>query len=127
MSAKTKTIIGWILSGLAGLMLIASAIDKIISTKHAIGMASSFGISASQYMLLGIIEAISVVLFLYPRTAILGLLLLSSYLGGAIATHLQHGQEILFPSAFEAVVWIAAVIRFPELTQRILNKTLWDK
>lgn len=124
MSAKAKKIIGWVLSGLAGSMLIASAIDKIIPTQHAIDMASSFGISTNQYLILGIIEVISVLLFLYPRTAIVGLLLLSSYLGGAIATHLQHGQEILFPSVFEAIVWIAAVIRFPELTQRILNKTL---
>jgi hypothetical protein len=123
MSAKTKKILGWALSGLAGLMLIASAIDKIIPTQHAIDMASSFGISTNQYIILGIIEVTSVLLFLYPRTAILGLLLLSSYLGGAIATHLQHGQEILFPSVFEAVFWIAAVIRFPELTQRILSNT----
>ncbi len=68
------------------------------------------------------IEAISVLLFLYSRTAMLGLLLLSSYLGGAVATHLQHGQEIVLPAAIEAVVWIAAVIRFPELAQRIRNK-----
>jgi hypothetical protein len=124
MTTKTKNIIGWSLSGLVGLMLIASAIDKIIATKHAIGMASSFGIATHQYIMLGIIEVVSVILFLYPRTAILGLLLLSSYLGGAIATHLQHGQSTAFPAAFEVILWIAAVIRFPELTQRIIKKTL---
>jgi hypothetical protein len=121
MNTKTKKIIGWTLSGLNGLMLIASAMDKIVGSQHALDMASSFGISASQYTVLGIIEVVSVILFLYPRTAILGLLLLSSYLGGAIATHLQHGQSIIFPAFFEAVLWISAVIRFPELTQRILN------
>jgi hypothetical protein len=124
MTTKTKNIIGWSLSGFVGLMLIASAIDKILATKHAIGMASSFGIATHQYIMLGIIEVVSVILFLYPRTAILGLLLLSSYLGGAIATHLQHGQSTAFPGAFEVILWIAAVIRFPELTQRILKKTL---
>jgi hypothetical protein len=127
MTIKTKNIIGWTLSGLVGLMLTASAIDKIIGSKHALDMASSFGIPANQYTILGIIEVGSVILFLYPQTAILGLLLLSSYLGGAIATHLQHGQSIIFPAAFEVILWIAAVIRFPELTQRILNKTLENK
>ncbi len=83
-------------------------------------MAGSFGRPAATYSVLGIIEISSVVLFLYPRTGILGTLFLSSYLGGAIATHLQHQQNILFPMAFEAVLWMAAVIRFPELTQRIL-------
>lgn len=124
MSAKTKKIIGWVLSGLSGLLLLASATDKFRSSEHALQMAASFGLSAKSYAILGVIEAISVVLFLFPGTGILGLLLLSSYLGAAIATHLQHGQDILFPAVFEAIVWVAAVIRFPELTQRILNKTL---
>ena len=127
MKTKTKKIIGWILSGLSGVMLFASAIDKVGSSEHAVQMAFSFGLSPKSYAVLGIIEAISVVLFLFPRTGILGLLLLSSYLGGAIATHLQHGQDILFPAVFEAIVWIAAVIRFPEVTQRILNKALDNK
>lgn len=123
MTAKTKNITGWILSGLIGLMLAASASDKIIGSAHALEMGASFGLSAGTYSLLGIIELLSVLLFLYPRTGILGTLLLSSYLGGAIATHLQHHQNIVFPIAIEAFVWIAAVIRFPELTQRLTNNT----
>jgi hypothetical protein len=42
-------------------------------------------------------------------------------LGGAIATHLQHQQNILFPIAIEVVVWLNAVIRFPELTRRLVS------
>ncbi|RDC55435.1 DoxX family protein [Pedobacter chinensis] len=121
MKAKTKNITGWVLSGLIGLMLGASAIDKIIGSEHALQTGASFGLSAGTYSVLGMIEIFSVILFLYPRTGILGTLLLSSYLGGAIATHLQHHQSILFPMAFEAVAWIAAVIRFPELRLRIWN------
>lgn len=122
MTVKQKNIIGWSLSGLVGLMLTASAIDKIMGSQHALSMSAAFGLSGQVYAILGIIEVISVLLFLYPKTAILGLLLLSSYLGGAIATHLQHGQNIIFPAMFEVIVWIAAVIRFPEITDRILNK-----
>jgi hypothetical protein len=124
MTTKTKNIIGWVLSGLIGLMLGASSIDKITASTHALEMGASFGLSAGTYSLLGVIEIVSVLLFLYSRTGILGTLLLSSYLGGAIATHLQHQQSIMFPIVFEVVVWITAVIRFPELTRSISNKQL---
>ena len=118
MNKKTKNIIGWILAGIVAMMLIASAVDKIAGSKHALEMGASFGLSGRAYSILGIIEIVSVILFLFLRTGILGTLLLSSYLGGAIATHLQHQQNIIFPIAIEALVWIIAVIRFPELTQR---------
>tara|TARA_Y100000815_G_C13310549_1_gene488309 strand:- start:122 stop:490 length:369 start_codon:yes stop_codon:yes gene_type:complete len=122
MNIKTKKIIGWSLSGLVALMLIASAVDKIFGSEHALEMASSFGLSAKPYAILGMIEILSVLLFLYPRTGILGTLLLSSYFGGAIATHLQHQQDIIFPMAIEALIWITAIIRFPELVKRITDK-----
>lgn len=128
MKTKTKNILGWSMSGLAGLMLAASALDKITGSKHALEMGASFGLSGGTYSVLGVVELLSVGLFLFPRTGILGTLLLSAYLGGAIATHLQHGQSILFPMAFQAVVWVAAVIRFPELTARILaNRSFSQK
>ncbi|SFM79303.1 DoxX-like family protein [Chitinophaga sp. YR627] len=124
MTTKWSNITGWVLSGIAGLMLGASAIDKIIQSGHALEMGASFGLSAGIYSLLGVIEILSVALFLYTQTGILGTLLLSSYLGGAIATHLQHHQDVLFPAFFEVLIWVAAVIRFPELTRRITNKTI---
>ncbi len=122
MESKTKNILGWTLSGIAIAMLLASATDKILGSEHALQMTASFGISAATSRALGIIELTSALLFLYNRTALLSLLMLSSYLGGAIATHLQHQQNILFPMAIEALIWIAAAVRFPELTDRILNK-----
>jgi UPF0716 family protein affecting phage T7 exclusion len=122
MNMKTKSIIGWVLSGIVFLLMAASAADKISGSAHSLQMTQSFGIAPDTYRLLGIIELISAILFLIPRTGILGLLLLTSYVGGAIATHLQHGQSIIFPAAIEALVWIAAVIRFTELWQRIGNR-----
>jgi len=121
MSSKTKKIIGLILSSIVLLLMAASAIDKIGGSAHALEMTRSFGITPGVYRLLGIIELSSVILFAIPRTGILGLLLLSSYLGGAIATHLQHGQSIWFPVAIATLVWITAVIRFPELMARVRN------
>lgn len=127
MTSKTRKITGWILSGLIGLMLFASAIDKIKGSEHALRMGTSFGLSAGTYAFLGCIEFLSVLLFLFPRSGVLGTLLLSSYLGGAIATHLQHQQNILFPMAIEAAVWITAIIRFPELRWRFGNPKSLDE
>lgn len=119
MNHKIKNITGWVLTAAALLLLGASAIDKISGSAHSLEMTRYFGISPETYRLLGIIELASAVLFVVPRTGMLGLLLLSSYLGGAIATHLQHGQSVIFPAAIEALVWITAIIRFPELLQRL--------
>ena len=119
MTTKTKNIIGRVLTCMIVLMMSASAIDKILGSEHALKMGASFGLTGSTYSILGIIEILSVLLFLYPRTGILGTLLLSSYLGGAIATHLQHQQNIFFPMGIEALIWITAVIRFSELLTRI--------
>ena len=49
--------------------------------------------------------------------------MLAAYLGGAIATHLTHQQPIFAPALIQAVVWITAVIRFPELTRRFVAST----
>jgi len=119
MNSKTKNIIGWVLTGVIVLMMVASATDKITGSEHALKMTKSFGIPPGVYSILGIIELSSVVLFAIPRTGILGTLLLASYLGGAIATHLQHQQNILFPMGIEILVWITATIRFRELTSRL--------
>lgn len=98
-------------------MMAALATDKIRGSKHALEMTRSFGIPPGVYRILGIIELLSVILFAFPRTGILGTLLLASYLGGAIATHLQHQQNILFPIGIQILVWITATARFPELTK----------
>ena len=119
MSTKTNKVAGWVLSGLVLLLLVASAGDKIRSSAHSLEMTRSFGIAPGTYRMLGIIELTSAILFMFPKTGPLGLLLLSSYLGGAIATHLQHEQSVLFPAAIEALVWIAAAIRFPQLSIKL--------
>ncbi len=119
MTSKTKNIIGWVLAGVIGLVFLGSGINKLLGSPDALKMAEGFGLSAGSFRVLGIIEIIAVLLFLYPRTGILGTLLLVGFMGGAIATHLEHGQPIAAPVVISAVLWIIGVIRFPELIQRI--------
>jgi hypothetical protein len=85
-------------------------------------MAASFGLDDSTYKMLGVIELMSVILFVIPRTGLLGTLLLAAYMGGAIATHLEHEQSIVAPCIIQSFLWIVAFVRFPELFDRLRNK-----
>jgi hypothetical protein len=84
-------------------------------------MAGGLGLTVDQLRLIGAVELLSIVLFIIPRTGVVGTLLLSAYLGGAIATHLEHAQPIIMPIAISVVLWITAAIRFPELTGRLFG------
>jgi uncharacterized membrane protein YphA (DoxX/SURF4 family) len=121
MSQKTIKIMGWVLSILIALMFTMSAFMKLTQNETAVTQASSVGIDAATYQIIGIIEIVSLILFLIPRTGILGALLLVAYMGGAIATHLQHQQPIGMAVGVQVVLWITAFVRFPELKQRLLG------
>lgn len=119
MATKTKNIINWSAASVVGFIFIGSAVSKFIGGEEALTMAGSIGLDENSFRILGVIELVSVLLFLFPRTGILGTLLLSAYMGGAMATHLTHDQSVTGPAFIEAMIWIAAVVRFPELTDRI--------
>lgn len=122
MTTKTRNIINWVLAGLVAFIFIGSAISKFTANEDALAQVAKFGLGESTYNVLGLIELISVALFLYPRTGILGTLLLVAYMGGAISTHVEFAQSLMAPITISAFVWIVAVLRFPELTNRILGK-----
>lgn len=121
MTTKTKNVINWVLSGLVAFIFIGSAISKLSANAEALAAAAKFGLNPSMYSILGIIELIAVALFLYPRTGILGTLLLVAYMGGAISTHLEFAQPLMAPIAISAFVWLVSVVRFPELRNRMFG------
>ena len=118
---KLKSIIYWVLTGLIAFVFLGSAVGKFTANEEAIKMAANFGLDAKSYTLLGIIEVISVILFMVPRTGIIGTLLLAAYMGGAIATHLEHGVSIVAPCVIQSFLFIVAFYRFPELRTKLLT------
>jgi DoxX-like family len=122
MSTKTKNIVNWVLAGLVGFIFLGSAFGKLSGGAEGIEMAKSIGIDANSYTMIGVVELISIILFLIPRTAVLGTLLLVAYMGGAIVAHLSHGLPIAAPAGISAFVWIVGVVRSPELLSRIMGK-----
>lgn len=122
MSEKTKKIIGWVLSGLLGAALIMSAVGKFMGA--ATPMMEHFGFTSSETTLIAVGEIISAILFLIPKTQSLGTLLLSSYMGGAIASHMSAAvgseelggedvQSYVSASVFLILIWVASIIRNP--------------
>lgn len=120
-SEKAKKIIYWVLTGLVTFIFLGSAVGKFIATEEALKMASVFGLDAQTYTRLGIIEIGCVLLFVIPRTGILGTLLLVAYMGGAIASHLEHGLSIVAPCIIQLFLFLVAFYRFPELRTNLLN------
>jgi hypothetical protein len=121
MNNKTRNIIGWVLTALLAFVFISSASMKLIGSAEALKGATAIGLSAGVFKLIGVVEVLSIVLFIIPRTGVVGTLLLAAYLGGAIATHLEHQQPATVPVIIEILLWITAVIRFPELGSRLFG------
>lgn len=125
MSKKAIKITGWAMTIILGLLFTMSAFMKLTQNETALAQASSFGIDATTYQFIGIIEIISLILFIIPRTGILGTMLLVAYLGGAIVAHLQHQEPIAVAVIIQILLWITAYVRFPELKQRLFyNKKI---
>ncbi|AYM99276.1 DoxX family protein [Chryseobacterium sp. 3008163] len=122
MKQKTIKITGWVLTILIGLLLGLSASLKLIQSEETLAQAATIGIDGTTYFIIGIIEIVSLLLFIIPRTSIVGALLLAAYLGGAIATHLTNQLPVIMPISVQVLLWITAFIRFPELRQRLFVK-----
>ena len=124
MNPKARNITGWILTGLLSVLLLVSAAMKLSGNPEVTKSAAHFGLSLKKFTFIAVIEIVSTLLFIIPRTGVLGTLLLAAYLGGAIATHLEHFLPPYMPVIVQCVLWITAVIRFPELTRRIAGNNV---
>jgi uncharacterized membrane protein YphA (DoxX/SURF4 family) len=121
MDTKTKTIIPWVLSLLIGVLFFYSSFTKLVGDPETLKIGLNFGLDGATFKTIGIIELISIILFLIPRTGILGALLLIAYMGGAIASHLEHGESIISAVFVQSFIWVTAILRFPELKERIFG------
>jgi uncharacterized membrane protein YphA (DoxX/SURF4 family) len=123
MNAKGRTIIGWVLTILlAAFLLFASAYPKFFGGEANQKMMDNYGLTGNTRFYIGVLEVFCTLLFVIPRTGIIGTLLLASYMGGAIVTHLSHGEPFVFQMIIASLIWITAFIRFPELGKRLLGK-----
>ena len=116
MSSNKRKKVGWGLTGILGALFIMSGTMKLISGPDS-EMAKNFvkwGLEGKLPLIAGG-ELVATLLFLIPNTFPLGLLLLSAHMGGAIATHMEHGESFALQSAFLVLLWITAWLRRPQI------------
>jgi len=105
---------GRVLSFLPALFLLFDAVMKFIQPEVVVKTTVELGYSQGVILPLGIVLLLSTILYLLPPTAGLGAILLTGYLGGAVAAHLRHGDgpfAILFPVVFGILLWTGLILR----------------
>ena len=115
----SATTIGRIVTALPVLFLV---FDIGIKFTHADAVAQSMnqlGYAPALAPLIGILELVCLVIYLVPSTAVLGAVLLTGYLGGAIASHVRVGNPLfsheLFPTYIASLLWLGLYLREPRL------------
>jgi uncharacterized protein YndB with AHSA1/START domain len=102
--------IGWIISILPALALIASGSLKVMNIKPE--GSPDTGWSESAMFGLGIVEIGSALLYLFPPTAVLGAIVMTGYLGGATATHVRIGDPMIYlPIIVGVLAWFGLLLR----------------
>lgn len=116
MSAKLMRIVGWVLSGLlAAFLIFASASGKFTEWEGKADMFATMGWTTDVMFKIGLVEVAIAVLFLIPRAAFVAAILLSAYLGGAVATHVRVGDQFFVPIVVGIVAWVALGLRDPRV------------
>jgi len=114
MKSKPRSVAGWILTGIAGLLILSSGIFKLSGAPMIVEGMTKLGVGP-YIPLLGTMEIVFTALFVFPKTSKIGFLLVISYFAGALATELSHGNPILTPILILVLVWVAAFLRKPEI------------
>ena len=106
---------GWIMTILPALMLLFSATMKLAHPPQLDEGFHHLGIPVSHALGLGMLELACTLIYLVPRTAVVGAILLTGYLGGAIQTHLRVGDPYYSQPIVGIILWGALYLRDPRL------------
>ena len=120
MSETTMVRIGWILSGLFVLVMLgASVAPKFLGLQVADDTMRQLGWPVGHVLMIGIIEFVCVLLYVWPKTSVLGAVLMMGLLGGAMATQIRVGNplfsHVLFSIYLGLFMWGGLWLRDPAL------------
>lgn len=120
---KWMTITGWVLSALLSALLVFGGVFMVVGS-GAVGEGNAefkknfvekSGYPLETALPIGIAALASVIVFLFPRTAVFGAVLLTGYLGGATATHVRVHEPFVIPIITGMLVWLAVFFREPRV------------
>jgi hypothetical protein len=112
--SKKRLWAGRIMSGLPAVFLLVDGVAKLVKPVPVVEGTIKLGYSESVILPLGIVLLASTIIYVIPRTAVLGAILLTGYLGGAVATHVRVGDPlfpVLFPVILGVLIWGGLYLR----------------
>ena len=122
---RAATRIGQALTVLLTLFFLFDSLPKLLQLPVVVEATTQMGFAASAVPIIGAVLLVCLVLYLVPRTAILGAVLLTGYLGGAVCAQLRIEAPLfstmLFPVYVGIVVWVALYLRDPRLRRLVAD------
>ena len=112
--SKSSLWAGRIVSVLAALFLLLDGVMKLFTPGFVVEATVRLGYSEGVIVPIGAILVLCTILYLIPATSVLGAILLTGYLGGAVATHVRVGEgwfPIIFPIVFGILIWLGLYLR----------------
>lgn len=133
--SKTQTRFGWGMTGLTVLFMLFDAASKLGLERHVVEATMQIGYPIATIRPLGCILLFCTILYAIPRTAILGAILLTGYLGGAVASKVRIEDplfsSVLFGAYFGLLAWGGLYLRDPRLRAllpwRVVTSTYTDE
>lgn len=106
---------GWVLSALPALLMLFAGTTALIQPPFAVE-----GMEKMEYPIevgrpLGVVQVACTLIYLIPQTAVLGAILLTGFLGGAVATHVRVSEPFFMPIIVAVVFWLGLYLREPRL------------
>jgi hypothetical protein len=122
-SRKTRWV-SYALTGLVLLFLFFDSLGKLLKVAPVLEGSTKLGYPESSIVGIGVVLLLCTILFAIPRTSVFGAILLTGYLGGAVATHVRVANPLLthqlFPVYLGVLVWVALYLRNEKL-RRLLS------
>lgn len=109
---------GRVLSGVVVLFMLFDSVTKILKTQQVIDATMRIGFPLSTIVPIGIVLLVCTILYALPQTSVLGAILLTSHLGGAVSANVRAGSPVFnsaFAIVFGVLVWLGLYLREPRL------------
>jgi hypothetical protein len=117
-----RKLLGWVLTAIIGLLFTFSGVTKLMGAPEVLEGFQKMGLGDAGRYGIAITELLCVLLFIIPRTGVLGVVLLIGYMGGTIMAHIQGNLPFAVNIVIGLLIGITGYIRFPELGSRLFGK-----
>lgn len=124
--SKKRVWAGRVISALPALFLLMDGVMKLVKPTVVVETTVHLGYAESAIVPIGIVLLICTALYLFPVTSVLGAILLTGYLGGAVATHVRAAEgtfPIVFPIIIGALLWLGLYLRDERLSTLVPLRT----